>query len=377
MHQFFKTNPSIPGFSDATINSGIPIRSVTKSFNEEDVITDDQDEDISNLIVVEGLNQQDAYFVADIESTPPRLIAYITNPYMITSEPIVFSKTHKATLYDYTPSNGLLFSGWNNGIPQYGYVTKQPNVYVYDQFKTNHVQYKQISSDLVEYMNERPLSFDLLSNDLVSDSGIRGHLTTNVYQSSGYLPDNDMEELQLEYESYTYDQLYQIIEALEIDPNPVVIARDSDMPYTKNMMIAFLLEYHQSLKDQICAYRPCVDDETNIGVRKLRSVGDMVYTKEGSEITTVGLQNTGDLVSTSATVFDGRCHIGQSDHITNADVLYFMKVSHDISEEDLHTFRMKDVLSNQDISNKTILFCNHKLYSFSNDRWVPVYRKLS
>lgn len=377
--------PKLAGYDDATY-SDLYLRNITTyQYPDGSDQPNDPSNDFSRLFVSRGFSDQDSYFILEEYDGTDNILRQYSFPTIIHTNPYQFPKIHQACIYDYIPKcSSLLFSGLNDGTPQQGYVTKQPNVYVYFVDRINHEVFKQISSDVVEFVSTTPITFMIFDQDTINPN--TGILLKNVYKYVGY---EWNEELQTKYDTYSAmarDHLYR--EAIQKDPllipswvdtstviNPVQYAEEYGTPYTKGMLIDYLMqfEYKEENDRQKRIYRP-VDERYTI--KKIRSANERVVDIMYNKYTPIGEQPTGDIVSASATVFDGRCHIGNNQSTTKAQLTYIMKIPDDVHLDSLDGFRMKDQLSHMDISDQTLLIYQGKMYTFneSYDKWIEVYR---
>jgi hypothetical protein len=377
--------PKLTGYDDATYSDMHMYNPHSYQYPDGTDQPNDPSVDFSRQFVERGYSDQDSYFILDEYDGVDNVLRQYAHPAIIYTNAYQFPKIHQACIYDYIPKcSSLLFSGLNDGTPQQGYITKQPNVYVFFVDRSEREVFKQISSDVVEFVRSTPITYMMFADDDVNpDTGI---LLKNVYKYVGY---EWTDELQTKYDDYSAmarDRLYR--EAIQKDPllipswvdtstivNPVQYAEENGTPYTKSMLIDYLMqfEYKAENERQTRIYRP-VDPRYTI--KKIRSSNERVVDGYNNSYKPEGEQPCGDIVSASATVFDGRCHIGNNQSTTRSQLMYIMKIPDDVHLDSLDGFRMKDQLSHMDISDQTLLIYDGKMYTFngSYNKWIEVYR---
>ena len=363
----------INGFSDAPPTDSITYNTRTYTANTGEDHPNNRDVDLSDKIVELGYNVQDAYFVCmENSGTTNDIKSYELTPTSANSVNIKFPKTHYAPLYNDKPSvTSLLFNGLFSGVPEHGYVLKQPNVFMYNPYKTIHTQYEQVSSDVVTPLKISPITFNAYFKDMVNNDKLKYH----VYRYTGYEMNDS---LQTEYDTLmatSRDILYQ--DAIQCNPtlngekltvNPVAYAEENGVPYTKEMLVLYLMEY-KIMDDNMNmehTYRPTMTSDT------IHKIVNANTTASGN------IQPTGDIVPVSARVAHNEVYVDATSAATiKTKPLYVFKLDTNIPLESLDGFHMRDEYSNHDISDKTLLIYQNTLYTFDKveDTWKRVLRK--
>jgi hypothetical protein len=104
-------------------------------------------------------------------------------------------------------------------------------------------------------------------------------------------------------------------------------------------------------------------------IRKIGSTGSTVDVEQPS----------GDVVPLSSFRYNNSCIVNNpaSTNLTRLKKFYFFKIPDDADIDSLQGFKLKDQLSNQDVSDLAVILYKGILYSFIKDtsEWLPIHRK--
>lgn len=399
MYKMLMSPLTISGYDDASMSDSLNYSKAIPSKSYPDNVDDPNvyGYDFSTDIVSRGFDQEDCLFIVNpYDGIDNILDVYRFAPILSDYSKCQFPKSNQSALYQYTPRVvSLLFSGFNNGTSQMGYVPKQPNVYIYNPTRDIHVKYEQYSSDVVHLLTATPITFKYYP-DMVTEGGM---LTKNVYTYNVYKPSKYLQNTRDDYDAKPRQVLLNEAKT-KVSPlnpdsnNPIAYAEDAankGVPYSKSMIVDYLMEFVQYDENQMLGkqYRPLmksmkyseedreyhVVDESD-AIVKLRSSGETAYTDYNGKITPQGDQPLGDLVSVSTKKFDGRCKVGTS--VINAELLYVMKLPDTVEISSFYNYHVRDQYSHQDISTKTLLIYKNKMYTYKDDlnTWLPVRRNI-
>ena len=370
MEKMLNPQYQLNGYDDATYTDGIPY-STSEIYNVSGSSSD--------VIIDNGYNSQDALHVIVNDSGAYSMKSYRMIPMNASSKAISLPKSHEAPLYNDIPRMcTLLFNRMNDGFPDMGYVPKQPNVYVYNPYKTYHRQYKQDSSDVVHCIKETPISFIYYPS--MTDNG---YTIGDIYRYTGHELSNNMKTRYNELIDMSRGDLYHIAITLNptlngetIDENPVQYAEFNGVPYSKERLIQYIMSFdimNENVENGH-VYRPTM---TSGSVEKLRDAGELVMEEIGGQVVPVGDQPLGDIVPVTSRDIHCELKLGESSSTVRTKPLYVFRLNDDERIESFDGFHMKDQYSNHDISEKTLLIYQNTLYVYdkNEDTWKHVVRR--
>ena len=368
----------IAGYADAPYTDSLSFRVLTEAYENGVENPNTYGIDFSNDFVSRGYNLQDTYFVLQPDDgTDNTLKRYEMTP-LYDRFNVTFPKTNNVALYSNIPrSNGLLYNGLFAGRVDMGYVPKQPNVFLYNPNKNTHTYYISHSSDVISKVKTTPITFKYFP-DMLRDSSAA--LKYHVYKYIGNEMSPEFNEQLRHYHQASRDELYA--EAITLNPtfsqvevNPVEYAEFNSVPYSREQLISYILEF--KTKDEYVInqykYQPTMHSTS---IKKIRECNDITFEEVGDKIIPYDEQPTGDVIPVSATVHNHNVNIGDSNASTTTKPMYVMKLDDTVNIESFDGFHMRDQHSNLDISDKTLLIYKKEMYTYSStyDTWKKIYR---
>ena len=217
------------------------------------------------------------------------------------------------------PCSYLVFDHMSTGfINQYG-VEKQPNVFIYNPIATTYEKIHEVSNDTVRIENENPITFKDIDRNIVFDNGSSIILRRDVWKST-----------------------------------------------------AFDLKSESTDKR---VYRPNSEDDGGITDAPLKQIGKngtIVARYKNGTIVTDGEQPTGAYKALSARKYPMYYSFDKVQNVRTNPTYFFRIDNEDL--ESLDGFKMIDQYTSNDISDKSIILFNGKLYAYKNNKWIKINR---
>jgi hypothetical protein len=219
------------------------------------------------------------------------------------------------------PCSYLVFDHMSSGfgfINKYG-VEKQPNVFIYNPIATTYEKIHEVSNDTVRIENENPITFKDIDRNIVFDNGSSIILRRDVWKST-----------------------------------------------------AFDLKSESTDKR---VYRPNSEDDGGITDAPLKQIGKngtIVARYKNGTIVTDGEQPTGAYKALSARKYPMYYSFDKVQNV-RTNPTYFFRID-DENLESLDGFKMIDQYTSNDISDKSIILFNGKLYAYKNNKWIKTNR---
>ena len=217
------------------------------------------------------------------------------------------------------PSSYLVFDNMTSGfLNDYG-VEKQPNVFIYNPIATTYEKMYESTNDIMNIGSSVNITFKDLDENIVYDNKSSIILKRDVWKSTAF--------------------------ELKTDAT------------TKRV------------------YRPNVDDDggiTNAPLRQIGTAGTIVARYKDGKPIPDGEQPTGAYKPLSARQYPMHYSFDKVQD-TTTDLVYFFKID-DENLTSLLGFKMIDQYTGIDISSKSIILFNGKLYVYKNNRWISTNR---
>jgi hypothetical protein len=217
------------------------------------------------------------------------------------------------------PSSYLIFDNMTTGfLNDYG-VEKQPNVFIYNPIATTYEKLYESTNDIMSIGSSVNITFKDLDENIVYDNKSSIILKRDVWRSTAF--------------------------ELKTDAT------------TKRV------------------YRPNVDDDggiTNAPLRQIGTAGKIVARYKDGKLIPDGEQPTGAYKPLSARQYPMHYSFDKVQD-TTTDLVYFFKID-DENLTSLLGFKMIDQYTGVDISSKSIILFNGKLYVYKNNRWISTNR---
>ena len=319
---------------------------VTEQTNIPSSVDISNQTDLSTMI--DGMNVQDTFY----SLIPSESSNEYHNVEITTMLPVgqsltddvnhyVLPKHHKLNLFDYYNRNtSIAFTHDQNR-------SSQPISIIYDPLKSDIESHEIVCSDIYYIKSTSEQTFV----NTVGNVDIKtGALETNVYWYDETTVANPIIST---IQSMSREELLDYVKTNIGDNTKPIQCEEEGVGFTKEMLLTFIVEN---------TFNDPVYKKDNI--KLLRQKDEIVVDKHGSIVSGVGKQPTGGYKELTSTVFNPSVYVDNM--IRTSNILFLFKVDVDPSEfGSIDNYRIKDDCGN-DITEKSMLIYNNKMYAYIN-----------